>query len=133
MKLVFNKLDKEEWSIQFKKIGLDRKWLLSIYQEISNEYYSFGYKSSQDNFITVGACYFVKFELVIDCSFFIFPEYRRKGFARSFISELISKYDDIQFTVSLYNKPSVSLFESIPFLKKTIVNERNHTVVFNKN
>ena len=133
MTLFLKKIEKKEWTLYLKNIGLDRKWLLSIYQERNNDFYSFGYYySSSDNLSTVGACYFLQLETGTDCSFFILPEYRRKGFAKKFITEIASKFDNIQFTVSKYNKPSISLFESIPFLKMTKKNERNRTLIFSK-
>jgi GNAT superfamily N-acetyltransferase len=132
MTLFLRKIEKKEWILYLKNIGLDRKWLLSIYQERNNDFYSFGYYSSSDNLTTVGACYFLQLESGTDCSFFILPEYRRKGFAKKFITEITPKFDYIQFTISKYNKPSISLFESIPFLKMTMVNEKNRTLIFQK-
>ena len=132
MTLFLNKIDKKEWIAQLKKIGTDQKWLLSIYMKKDNEFYSISYQKLSNEIISIGACYFLKMDSGTDCSFFIFPEYRRKGFAKKFITEVISNYDNIQFTVSQYNKPSVSLFESIPLLKQSNVNERLKTMIYKK-
>ena len=132
MTLFLHKIDKNEWTAKLKKIGIDQKWLLSIYMEKATEFYSLDYQIFNKEITSVGACYFLQMDSGIDCSFFIFPEYRRKGFAKKFISEVISNYDNIQFTVSKYNSPSLRLFDSIPVLKESQINEKNNTIIFSK-
>jgi hypothetical protein len=132
MILFLNSIKKKQWSNQMKKIGLDQKWLHFINNEIGNEFYSIDYQSQSGDYVQVGACNFLKSKSKTDCSFFILPEYRRRGFAKRFITDVSLKSNNFQFTVSCYNKASLSLFESIPFLFSSKINERNRTLIFNK-
>ena len=133
MKLTQSKIDKKAWLSQLNKIGMDKKWFLSIRNQINTDYISLDILSSNDEYIQIGACTITKFDDVMDCSLFIFPQYRRKGNARKYISELVSSIVNIQFTVSKYNTNSLSLFESIANLKKSEINTRNMTYSFTKN
>jgi hypothetical protein len=101
--------------------------------QINTDYISLDILSSNDEYIQIGACTITEFDDVMDCSLFIFPQYRRKGNARKYISELVSSIVNIQFTVSKYNTNSLSLFESIANLKKSEINTRNMTYSFTKN
>lgn len=132
MILFLNKIKKKKWSNQLKKIGIDQKWLHSINNEIGNEFYYISYQSQFGDYIQVGACNFLKSKSTTDCSFFIFPEYRRRGFAKRFITDVSLKSYNFQFTVSCYNQASLRLFESMPFLLNSKINERNRTLIFNK-
>ena len=119
MKLSQSKIDKKTWLLQLNKIGLDKKWFLSIGNPVNIDFISLDILSSNEERIQIGACSFTPFDDMIDCSIFIFPEYRRKGYAKKFISELISAFVNIQFTVSKYNSNSLRLFETIENLKKS--------------
>jgi RimJ/RimL family protein N-acetyltransferase len=132
MTLFLNKIKKKEWSNQLKKIGLDQKWLHSINNEIGNEFYCIDYQSQCGDHILVGACNFLKSKSTTECSFFIFPEYRRRGFAKRFITDVSLKFNKFQFSVSCYNKTSLRLFESIPFLLNSKINDRNRTLIYYK-
>jgi hypothetical protein len=132
MTLFLKNIDKIQWSNQLKNIGLDQKWLRSINNEIGNDFYSIVYKSESGDNLQVGACNFLKSNTKTECSFFIFPEYRRKGFAKRFITDVLLKSNNFQFTVSFYNKDSLKLFESIYFLLNSKMNERNRTFIYNK-
>ena len=132
MTLFLNNINKSQWSNQLKKIGLDQKWLRSINNEIGNNFYCIYYQSESGDNLQVGACNFLKSNTTTECSFFIFPEYRRKGFAKRFITDVSLKSYNFQFTVSFYNKESLKLFESIPFLFNSKMNERHRTLIYNK-
>jgi hypothetical protein len=133
MKLSQSKIDKKTWLSQLNKIGLDKKWFLSISNQVNIDFISLDILLSNEERIQIGACSFTQFDDVIDCSIFIFPEYRRKGYAKKFISELISSFVNIQFTVSTYNSNSMRLFETIAILIKSEMNTKNKTYRFTKN
>jgi RimJ/RimL family protein N-acetyltransferase len=133
MKLTQSKIDKKAWLSQLNKIGMDKKWFLSICNQLNTDFNRLYILSSNEERIEIGGCAFTQFDDVVDCSIFIFPEYRRKGYAKKCISELISSFVNIQFTVSKYNTKSLSLFESIANLKKSEINTRNMTYSFTKN
>ncbi len=126
-------IDKKTWLSQLNKIGMDKKWFLSICNQINTDFISIDILSSNEEYIQIGACSFTEFDNVVDCSIFILPQYRRKGFARIYISELISSIANIQFTVSKYNINSLCLFETIENLKKSEINTTNMTYIFTKN
>lgn len=132
MTLFLKNINKIQWTNQLKNIGLDQKWLRSINNEIGNDFYSIVYKSESGDNLQVGACNFLKSKTTTECSFFIFPEYRRKGFAKRFITDVSLKSNNFQFTVSFYNKDSLKLFESIYFSLNSKMNERNRTFIYNK-
>ena len=66
----------------------------------------------------------------MDCSFFIFSEYRNKSIAKQFVRHMINDYPQIQFTVSLFNVPSLALFDSVKELKVQLKNDKNKTIVY---
>ena len=57
-------------------------------------------------------------------SFFISPYERKKGCARRFILKIFNKLENIEFTVSKFNQPSLNLFNSISPLKNTILSKK---------
>jgi hypothetical protein len=133
MKLTQSKIDKKVWLSQLNKIGMDKKWFLSICNQINTDFISLDILSSNEEYIQIGACTITEFDDVTDCSIFIFPQYRRKGYARIYIYELVSSIANIQFTVSKYNTNSLSLFETTENLKKSEINTRKMTYIFTKN
>jgi len=133
MKLSQRKIDKKTWSSQLNRIGMDKKWFLSICNQVNIEFISLEISSSSEERIQIGACSFTHFNDMIDCSIFIFPEYRRKGYAKKCISELVSSIANIQFAVSKFNTNSLCFFETIENLKKSEIQSRNMTYIFIKN
>ena len=133
MKLTQSKIDKKAWLSQLNKIGMDKKWFLSICNQVNTDFNRLYILSSNEERIQIGGCAFTQFDDVVDCSIFIFSEHRRNGYAKKWISELVSSFVNIQFTVSKYNTNSLSLFESIANLKKSEINTRNMTYSFTKN
>jgi hypothetical protein len=132
MKLAQSKIDKKVWLAQLNKIGVDKKWLLSISNQRNTNFHSLDILSSDVERMQIGACSFTQFNDIIDCSIFIFPEYRRKGYAKKYVTDLISNFVNIQFTVSKYNSNSLRLFETIAILKKSEINTRTRTYRFTK-
>lgn len=132
MTLSLNKIETKEGMAQLNKIGADKKWFLSFFNTKIDGVYSIDLVEN-DCTIKVGVCIFVQYDSASDCSFFIFPKYRRQGFARKIISDLTLKNENIQFTVSNFNTISLILFESIKSLSISSINIRNNTIIFSKN
>ena len=133
MRLFLSSIGRKEWFAQLNKIGMDKKWFISINNYRKPEFFGIYFSPMDEERIQVGACAFTKFDVFIDCSIFIFPEYQRNGYAKQIISDLISTIINIQFTVSIYNSISLCFFNSIPILEVCQNNERNSTVKFMKN
>ena len=133
MILSLNKIETKEGIAQLNKIGADKKWFLSFYNELNKEFYNIDFHSKDDDKLNIGVCIICKYKDITDCSLFIFPTFRRQGFASEIISILIAKFEDVQFTVSNYNSNSLKLFESIQSLNISSINKRNNTIIFSKN
>ena len=133
MRLFLINIERKEWFAQLNKIGLDKKWFLSINNHRKPDFFGIYFGPMDGERIQIGACAFTKFDVFVDCSIFIFPEYQRNGNAKQIISDLTSTIFNIQFTVSTYNRTSLSLFNSIPILEISQNNERNRTITFMKN
>ena len=133
MTLFLSSIGRNEWLVQLNKIEMDKKWFLSINNHRKPEFFGIYFSPMDEERIQIGACAFTKFDVFVDCSVFIFPEYQRNGNAKQIISDLTSTIFNIQFTVSTYNRTSLSLFNSIPILEVSQNNERNKTITFMKN
>ena len=133
MRLFLSSIGRREWLAQLNKIEMDKKWFLSINNHRKPEFFGIYFSPMVEERIQIGACAFTKFDVFVDCSVFIFPEYQRNGNAKQIISDLTSTIFNIQFTVSTYNRTSLSLFNSIPILEVSQNNERNRTITFMKN
>ena len=132
MTLFLNRIEKKEWLTLLRKIGIEQKWFISIFHQCKNEFYSVDFLSRSEERIQIGTCTFSKINTETDCSIFIFPEHRRKGFATQLILDLTARYENIQFTVSTYNTISLRLFDVIPLLKNSESNSKNKTCTFIK-
>ena len=133
MRLFLSSIGRREWLAQLNKIEMDKKWFLSINNHRKPEFFGIYFSPMDEERIQIGACAFTKFDVFVDCSIFIFPEYQRNGNAKQIISDLTLTIFNIQFTVSTYNSTSLSLFNSIPILEVSQNNERNRTITFKKN
>ena len=133
MRLFLSSIGRKEWLAQLNKIEMDKKWFLSINDHRKPDFFGIYFSPMDEERIQIGACAFTKFDVFVDCSIFIFPEYQRNGNAKQIISDLTSTIFNIQFTVSTYNRTSLSLFNSIPILEVSQNNERNRTITFMKN
>ena len=133
MRLFLSSIGRKEWLAQLNKIEMDKKWFLSINNHRKPEFFGIYFSPMDEERIQIGACAFTKFDVFVDCSIFIFPEYQRNGNAKQIISDLTLTIFNIQFTVSTYNSTSLSLFNSIPILEVCQNNERNRTITFMKN
>lgn len=133
MRLFLSSIGRKEWLTQLNKIEMDKKWFLSINNHRKPDFFGIYFSPMDEERIQIGACAFTKFDVFVDCSIFIFPEYQRNGNAKQIISDLTLTIFNIQFTVSTYNSTSLSLFNSIPILEVSQNNERNRTITFMKN
>ena len=133
MRLFLSSIGRKEWLAQLNKIEMDKKWFLSINNHHKPDFFGISFAPMDGERIQIGACAFTKFDVFVDCSIFIFPEYQRNGNAKQIISDLTLTIFNIQFTVSTYNSTSLSLFNSIPILEVSQNNERNRTITFMKN
>ena len=133
MRLFLSSIGRKEWLTQLNKIEMDKKWFLSINNHRKPDFFGIYFSPMDEERIQIGACAFTKFDVFVDCSIFIFPEYQRNGNAKQIISDLTLTIFNIQFTVSTYNRTSLSLFNSIPILEVSQNNERNRTITFMKN
>lgn len=133
MRLFLSSIGRKEWLAQLNKIEMDKKWFLSINNHRNPDFFGIYFSPMDEERIQIGACAFTKFDVFVDCSIFIFPEYQRNGNAKQIVSDLTLTIFNIQFTVSTYNSTSLSLFNSIPILEVSQNNERNRTITFMKN
>lgn len=133
MRLFLSSIGRKEWLTQLNKIEMDKKWFLSINNHRKPDFFGIYFSPMDEERIQIGACAFTKFDVFVDCSIFIFPEYQRNGNAKQIVSDLTLTILNIQFTVSTYNSTSLSLFNSIPILEVSQNNERNRTITFMKN
>lgn len=132
MTFFLHKITKEQWFIQHEKLGLDKKWFIQFNSRANTDFFKLCSTNIIKATIILGACTLTELDEKIDCSIFIFPEHQRKGYGTTCISELISTYDNIQFTVSMYNENSLRFFESLDCLNKTELKEQNRTFIFRK-
>ena len=124
------RISRNIWISEQKKLGTDIKWFGKIPLETDTSFFMIEDYRSIKTPKMIGACFLYNIDSKVDCSFFVLPEFRRKGFAREFIIDLISKFEHIQFTVSKFNQPSLNLFKSIIQLENTMINEKNNTFIF---
>ncbi|EAZ94371.1 hypothetical protein FBBAL38_00005, partial [Flavobacteria bacterium BAL38] len=103
MKFFLSKINKKTWLSLLNNIGVEKKWLLSVKNQDNTDFMSLNIFSVNKDLIQIGATSFSRYDDFIDCSIFIFPEYLRKGFAKKYVIQLISVFNNIQFTVSKYN------------------------------
>jgi hypothetical protein len=59
-----------------------------------------------NNLIYGGAVYTFEKDELIDWSFFIHPDFQKRGFARSFVRQQLIQITNLQYTVSKFNKAS---------------------------
>jgi GNAT superfamily N-acetyltransferase len=116
MKFTLNSSDRNSFICSLSKIEEGKKWFGFIYHSKQLKYYSINCLMNGLK-IEIGQCALKSIDSNLDCSFFIHPEYRRLGLARSFVRYMINKNENIRFTVSQFNQPSKALFSSIQELK----------------
>jgi GNAT superfamily N-acetyltransferase len=128
MRFILTKSSKSQIINFLRNKGDDRKWF-SYLQRLSKARCFIISKLENDKYIEIGFCYFIYLNNNLDCSFYIDRPYRRQGYARKYVSYLIQHFRKIQFTVSEFNMPSISLFDSEKLLKidSINVNKNNRT------
>ena len=129
MTYILTPINKSIWKTLLDHLGIEKKWLFFIPKDAKVDFFTIDL-TDNNNRTLIGSAYLIHYPDAIDCSFFVLPEFRRKGFAREFIIDLISKFEHIQFTVSKFNQPSLNLFKSIIQLENTMINEKNNTFIF---
>ena len=132
MTLFLSKIERRDWQAQLKTIGPQKKWFHSFNNDNKCDFFGIYILQIDDEKTQIGSIALNSLEDIMDCSIFIFPEHQRQGYATTCISELISTYDNIQFTVSMYNENSLRFFESLDCLNKTELKEQNRTFIFRK-
>ncbi|MBM3453962.1 MAG: GNAT family N-acetyltransferase [Bacteroidetes bacterium] len=132
MTLFLSKIERRDWQAQLKYNGPQNKWFYSVNNNNKSDFFGIYILQIDVEKTQIGSIALNSMEDIMDCSIFIFPEYQRQGYATKCISVLISTYDNIQFTVSMYNENSLRFFESIDCLNKTVLKEQNRTFIFRK-
>lgn len=118
-----------EWKIEINSLNKEKKWLMHLPHDKNIEFFTIKMSGGNTNFY-VGAGYFFKKDEMVDWSFFIYPEFQKRGFARSFVKQQLNEIRNIQFTVSKFNKASLGLFRSIEELQEVSYDQKINTYVF---
>jgi GNAT superfamily N-acetyltransferase len=113
MKLYLKKVKKSNWVSNFKCLGVEIKWFGLLPRESDSFYYDIVLKISSNDSIVIGGCYFQKNEGKCNCSFYLLPEFRRKGFATELIKNIAQNVKNVRFSVSKYNSISIQFFKSM--------------------
>jgi GNAT superfamily N-acetyltransferase len=129
MKFTLNSSDRNSFICSLSKIEEGKKWFSFIYHSKQLKYYSINCLMNGLK-IEIGQCALKSIDSNLDCSFFIHPEYRRLGLARSFILQMINTKENLRFTVSNFNHPSISLFNSLRELKVIAYEVENKTRIY---
>ena len=118
--------------IAIEPLNKERKWLLFIPNIKELEYFAIQLNNGNKINI-VGGGYFKKLENSIDWSFYILPNFQRKGIARNFVHHILNTTVNPQFTVSKYNKTSMRFFPSIEGLMEICFDSKSNTYIFIRN
>jgi RimJ/RimL family protein N-acetyltransferase len=129
MTYILTPINKSIWKTLLDHLGIEKKWLFFIPKDAKVDFFTIDL-TDNNNRTLIGSAYLIHYPDAIDCSFFVLPEFRRKGFARQFIIDLISKFEHIQFTVSKFNQPSMNLFSSMEILNDHSFNRVTNTHIF---
>jgi GNAT superfamily N-acetyltransferase len=131
MTFILNEIKRNDFIKGLSNIGPDKKWFLYIVKLKNLNFFNISYQI-EGNIQIIGMGNIYKLNQKNDYSFFIFPQYRRKGFGKKFITELIQINNNIQFTVSEYNKESLSMLQSIDELKIQMKTTETPIIIFEK-
>lgn len=131
MTFILNEIKRNDFIKGLSNIGSDRKWFLYIVKLKNLNFFTIYYKV-EGNIKIIGMGNIYKLNSKNDYSFFIFPQYRRNGFGKKFIKELIQVNNNIQFTVSEYNKESLSMLQSIDELNIQMKTTETPIIIFEK-
>jgi GNAT superfamily N-acetyltransferase len=131
MKFILNEIKRDEFIKGLAIIGSDKKWFLYIVKIKNLNFFNISYQIDAKIQI-IGMGYIYKLNSKNDYSFFIFPQYRKKGLGKKFIKELIQINNNIQFTVSEYNKESLSMLQSIDGLSIQMKTIETPIIIFEK-
>lgn len=118
-----------EWKIEINSLNKEKKWLKHLPHDKNIEFFTIKMSGANTNF-SVGAGYFFKKDEMVEWSFFIYPEFQKRGFARSFVKQQLNEIRNLQFTVSKFNKASLGLFRSIEELQEVSFDQRINTYIF---
>ena len=120
---------RNEFFAELDKLGNERSWLNFVRHFSDFDFFSVNCLTNE-KIEHVGCGVLKKSNSNLDCSFFIFSAYRNKSIVKQFVRHMINDYPQIQFTVSLFNVPSLALFNSVKELKIQLKNDENKTIVY---
>jgi hypothetical protein len=129
MKFTIEPVNYFQWKLEIETLKKEKKWLIHLPHDKKIEFYTIKMSGANTNF-SVGAGFFFKKDEMVDWSFFIYPEFQKRGFARSFVKQQLNEIRNLQFTVSKFNKASLGLFRSIEELQEVSFDQRINTYVF---
>jgi hypothetical protein len=131
MTFILNDINRDYFIKGLEVIGIDKKWFLFFYKLKKLRIFSISYFTEDNNRI-IGMGYLYKIGSKNDYSFFINTKYRRRGYGKGFVEEIIESDPNYQFSVSEYNIESLSFFRSIKKLQIETVNTKTKTIIFEK-
>jgi predicted acetyltransferase len=131
MTFILNDIKRDDFLKGLEVLGTDKKWFLYLYKLKDLQFFSISYLI-EDNSTIIGMGYLYKIVSKNDYSFFINPNYRKKGIAKKFVEKLIKTDHNIQFSVSEHNSGALSFFRAIEELYVSMNNTKSKTVVFGK-
>lgn len=132
MIFILNDIKRDDFIKGLEVLGNDKKWFLFFYKLKELRYFSISYLI-EDNYQIIGMGYLYKMVSKNDYSFFINTNYRREGYAKKIVVELIKTDHCTQFSVSENNTGALSFFRSIEELYVPMKNTKTKTVIFHKN
>ena len=122
---------RNEFFAELGKLGNEKCWFNFVRHFSDFEFFSVNCLTNE-KIEHVGCGVLKKSNSNLDCSFFIFSAYRNKSIAKQFVRHMINDYPQIQFTVSLFNVPSLALFDSVNELRIHKVNDNKKTIIYVK-
>jgi hypothetical protein len=129
MKFTIEPVNYFQWKLEIETLKKEKKWLMHLPHDKKIEFYTIKMSSANRNF-SIGAGYFFKKDEMEDWSFLIYPEFQKRGFARSFVKQQLNEIRNLQFTVSKFNKASLGLFRSIEEIQEVSYDQKINTYVF---
>jgi hypothetical protein len=131
MTFILNDLKRDDFIKGLEVLGNEKKWFLFFYKLNNLRLFSISYLI-EDNWRIIGMGYLYATDSKKDYSLFINPNYRKRGYGKKFVEELIKTDHNIQFSVSEHNPGALNFFRTIEELYVPIRNTKSKTVVFRK-
>ncbi len=131
MTFILNDIKRDAFVKGLEVLGNEKKWFLYFYKLNDLRLFSISYLI-EDNCRIIGMGYLYKIISKNDFSFFINPNFRKRGYGKKFVEELIKTDHNIQFSVSEHNTGALIFFRTIEELYVQMNNTKSKTVVFGK-